>query len=218
MRPTDFFVRGRQLFGFIIPGAVWLSALVVALGHNPLAVLEQGQVLVRAVLFTGVSYVVGFAIQTVVFQAMHRWLKRCPPAELVKQVQTELTRQVNAIGGGWSIDPAHLPVFCKLYVLEHSPELQTVLREHEDDINLIVAIPPAICALGLATLYHSGAGIGLIAGSVVVVLVFSGLLWKHLLSFRESEQREWCEMFLLLQLRDQRSSEPEAKVLGERPH
>jgi hypothetical protein len=59
---------------------------MIILQQSPLAFVEAGNPLVRSALFTGVAYIAGFVIQTLIFpltaDLMKKHIHKRPPADL----------------------------------------------------------------------------------------------------------------------------------------
>src|SRR5260221_3521736 len=147
MNLSDFFIRGRHLFGFLVPGVMWVSVASILLwSSTPLSFIEEGDnPVVRSIFVLALGYMTGFCLQTVLWPLIINPLKnklgvspslkmlteylegvfeaRLPPPE----PQDRVTRD-------------RLPLLCKLYVLENSQELRKLLLEKEADINFLVAV------------------------------------------------------------------------------
>ena len=87
--------------------------------------------------------------------------------KLGKQIQTILTVKLPAAESQWLVVPEHLPVFCKMYVIEQSKELKHFILEKEDDINFLVAntIPGPLLIFSLLVFKGYSRGIK-VAGAV----------------------------------------------------
>lgn len=146
MKLSDFLIRGRHLFGFLIPGVMWLACLSLLLfKKNPLEFVEEGaSPIARAGLLLALGYIVGFSLQSLLFPLLADRLKRkigTPDTveKLGEQIRRILIAKLPEGESEWLVVPEHLPGFCKMYVLEHSKELKHFVIEKEDDINFLVA-------------------------------------------------------------------------------
>jgi hypothetical protein len=205
MKPSEFFIQSRHLFGFIIPGAVWIGSVGVLAGVDPIGFLEQGVPLVRGVLAIAASYVTGFVVQTIAFMTM-KALVKVPAVELqiLDSAAAVVEARLREITIGSPIDRNQIPVFCKWYVKEHSQELRSVLAEHEGDINLVVAVPPALLIFIVAAVFRlegNRANCNWVLISMIVFGITTVLAMIKFTEYRRVEEREACQMFLLLQMR-----------------
>jgi hypothetical protein len=211
VKPSDFFVHSRQFFGFLIPGAMWVSAAFLVHDRRPDEWVGDGLSVVRAISFLGLSYVVGIIMQTVLF-----WIKEqlfTPQVQdVLADVHKEFIRsEMKKVGiiKNDQIKDTQLPVLCKLYVLEHSGTMGGVSKEHEDDINILIGSPIALIALLVALLYQRWISAQLLdkplAFLLGVVLVLLFPLCFRLRRLGKDEMGEWCDMFLLLHLKPPRT-------------
>ncbi len=220
MKLSDFLMRGRHLFGFLIPGVMWLASLsLIFLNKNPLQFVEEGTSPIgRTGLLLALGYIVGFSLQTLLFPLLADGLKRhlgIPETvqKLAEQIQRILKGKLPEGESEWVLVPDHLPVFCKMYVLEHSKELKHFIIEKEDDINFLVAntIPgPLLICSWLVFKGYSGLSISIGAVSAVLLVTFLRRRLKHYL---RREKEEWFEWFLLLHLRE--TSEKQVRPQAE---
>lgn len=146
MKLSDFLLRGRHLFGFLIPGIMWVACVsLLFFKTNPLKFVEEGaSPITRAGVFLALGYIVGFILQTLLFPLIADVLKlKIGTPETVKplgeQIRRILTARLPQDETQWLLAPEHLPEFCKFYILEHSKELKHIVVEKEDDINFMVA-------------------------------------------------------------------------------
>ena len=206
MNLSDFLIRGRHLFGFLVPGVMWVSvAFLLLLTNTPLSFVENSDnPLMRSLLILAIGYVSGFCLQTILFPlitnplkariVLHPSLHKLP--DLVeKLVHARLPR--TDIEGAVARD--RLPLLCKFYVLEHSQELRKLVLEKEADINLLVAnmVPgPLLLVTWTWRNYSVQTTVWVVSLVIVVVLL---LLWR-LRRYLAREVEEWYETFLVLQL------------------
>jgi hypothetical protein len=209
MKLSDFLIRGRHLFGFLIPGVMWVSCLsLVVFKKNPLEFVEEGtSPLLRTGLLLATSYIVGFSVQTLLFPLLADPLKHLigKPKTLERlgeQIQEILAAKLPAGKSEWLVVPEHLPGFCKMYIIEHSKELKHFILEKEDDINFLVAniIPGPL--LIFSWLVFKGYSRGIKIAAVVCAVIFGTCLMMRLHHYLRREKEEWYEWFLVLQLRE----------------
>lgn len=212
MKPSDLFIRGRQFFGFLIPGIMWVASILLMSGGHPLAFVEGGNAFIRSALFIGIAYIVGFIIQTLIFPLTADLLKifiRKRPPKKIRELK-ELKEQIIGIfkarlpseQEAWLIPPDDFRSFCKLYVIAHSPALGSLLLEKEDDINFMVAnllsLPVFVFTWMRSNTYlqeHK-------AAIIVTTIIFALALLKRLHFYLQQETvyaYEACLMLLLNQ-------------------
>src|SRR5437773_11632264 len=77
MKLSDFLIRGRQLFGFLIPGIMWVACVsLLCFNTNPLKFVEAGgNPILRVGLLLSLGYIVGFILQTLLFPIIADTLK-----------------------------------------------------------------------------------------------------------------------------------------------
>ena len=77
MNLSDFLIRGRHLFGFLVPGVMWVSVAFLLLSTNtPLSFVENSDnPLMRSLLILAIGYVSGFCLQTILFPLITNPLK-----------------------------------------------------------------------------------------------------------------------------------------------
>jgi hypothetical protein len=223
MKPSDLFIRGRQFFGFLIPGIMWVASILLIQGEHPLAFVEGGNSFIRAALFIGISYIVGFIIQTLIFPLTADVLKkfiRQHPSKRLKELK-KLKEQIVDIFKSrlpsdqkeWVVPPDDFRSFCKLYVLNHSPALGSLLLEKEDDINFLAANLLALPVFVFAWMYSHPYSQDTKVKIIIVLIVFALALLKRLYFYLQQETvyaYEACLMLLLKQP-DQQAN----KVLGK---
>lgn len=210
MKPSDLFIRGRHFFGFLIPGVMWVATFLLALNDHPLAFAEGGNTFIRSAFLIGISYIVGFTTQTLVFRviadSMKWYMGEHQPDRIkgLKNLKEEIKKNFTSKLPSETVD---LPVpdkdfrsFCKLYVLEHSPTLGSLLLEKEDDINFLVAHIVAGPALLLSWMHnrHFGSGAFVIAALLAAACDYA--LLRRLYYYLQAEIVYTYEACLQLQL------------------
>jgi hypothetical protein len=207
MKLSDFLIRGRHFFGFLIPGIMWIACLLLLFfKKNPMDFVEDGKSpAARAVMLIAASYITGFCIQTLLFPVLVDIMKKhigvpCDVKDLGEQIQRILVAKLPENEIRWTVPLADLPIFCKFYILEHSKELKNILLEKEDDINFIAAniLPGPL--LIISWFIFKGYPWWIIVISIICLFVIAALLFRRLVFYLRSEKVEWYEIFLLLQL------------------
>lgn len=211
MTPSDLFIRGRQFFGFLIPGLMWVISILLLLGERPLAYVEEGNSLIRATYLVGISYILGFVLQTLIFpitaDIMKKYMNKHPPKKMSNM--EELKKQIVRIFKSrlpadekekWAVPDKDLRTFCKLYVLEHSPALGNLLLEKEDDINFMVAHLLSGPVLMFSWLYSRQYSNTTLVVAAVLAGIFSCALARRLYYYLQTEQVYAYEACLMLQL------------------
>ena len=211
MIPSDLFIRGRQFFGFLIPGVMCVISAMLLFGERPLAFVEEGNSLIRTAFLIGISYIVGFTLQTLIFPVTADRMKKHMDKHLPKKVAKveELKKQIvrifkSKLPAGerdkWAVPHRDLRSFYKLYVLEHSPAAGRLLQEKEDDINFMVAHLLSGPVLLLSWLYSRHYSWGTLAVAAVLSLAFAYALGRRLYFYIQTEivyAYEACLMSLL---------------------
>lgn len=211
MIPSDLFIRGRQFFGFLIPGMMWVISILLLMGERPLAFIEGGSSLIRAAYLIGISYILGFILQTLIFPVvadrMKKYMEKHPPKKMAKM--EELKKQIvrifkSRLPAGekdkWAVPHKDLRTFCKLYVLEHSPALGRLLLEKEDDINFMVAYLLSGPTLLLSWLYSRQHSWTTLVIATVLAAAFAYALGRRLYYYLQAEIVYAYEACLMLQL------------------
>lgn len=229
MKPSDFLIRGRQFFGFLIPGVMWVAWVsLLVFKINPLKFVEEkdGNAFIRTGMIIAVGYIAGFILQTLIFslvdwgkskigipktvkslseQVEEILITKLPDNEIKNKTKKDMSEDEN----NWRVHPDHLPEFCKFYVLEHSKELKHMVLEKEDDINFLVAnfIPAPMLIFALLVFNERPQHEINIAAVFIFIL---GYVWyRRLKHYLKKEKEEWFELFLLLELKP---SEGEIKI------
>lgn len=207
MKLADFLIRGRQFFGFLIPGIMWIAFFHYLLGKDPLEFVESGNTIIRVSLLASIGYIVGFIFQTLIFPQTADRIKAkigIPEtvAPLADQIKKIIKKKLPEIENEWLLPDEHLPDFCKNYILENSKELKRVVTEKEDDINFMVANIIPAPALTISWLVYYGYQWYVIAFVVICIAVFWALLLLRLHHYLKKEKEEWYEFFLLLQIKN----------------
>lgn len=214
MKPSDLFIRGRQFFGFLIPGVMWLAIIMMILQQRPLAFVEEGNSLIRSALFIGISYIAGFVIQTLIFpliaDRMKKHIHKHQPTD-IKHVEKLKGQLIEAFKSKlptdkkeWAVPDDDLRSFCKLYVLENSSTVGMFLLEKEDDINFMVAHLVSGPIFLLTWMYSRGHGWWklIIAAAVLVAFVYG--LRKRLYFYLQREIVYTYEACLVVHLEPSR--------------
>jgi hypothetical protein len=205
MKLSDFLIRGRHLFGFLIPGLMWIASFFYLTDRDLITFVEGGNSWIRIGVLLGISYILGFILQTLIFPVIADSLKKLfvekskkydkMDAQLVEILKAKLPANQTEL----LIEKNRLPNFCKYYILEFADELKRKVMEKENDINLMVAtmIPAPLLVFSIIKSNLSGGYIWLTVGVIIVFWV--GLVFR-LRHYLEGEKEEWREIFLLLQM------------------
>jgi hypothetical protein len=227
MKPSDLFIRGRQFFGFLIPGVMWSATIMMILQQSPLAFVEAGNPLIRSALFIGISYIVGFVIQTLIFpltaDRMKKRIRQCPPADIksVEKLKGQLKElfdwKLPTEKKALEVPDDDFTSFCKLYVLENSSTVGRFLLEKEDDINFMVAHLVSGPVFLLVWMYSRGYGWWKLVVAAAVMVAFVYRLRKRLYFYLQREiiyTYEACLVTHLEQSRQRMGKVYDDKVLG----
>lgn len=158
MKASDVYVRARQLFGFLLPGLIWLAAACVIFLQAPLKELldcAAHATAISALAFLAVAFVLGVATQAV----SYRFAKWCGDTSLVRRLTSsadaydqrlyeEASRRLTEVGvqpvlaksnQGTETYRERRQVFLKAkwYVLVYLPQLGHRLLEVESEINIV---------------------------------------------------------------------------------
>lgn len=208
MKLSDFFIGSRQLFGFIAPGAIWLSAWMLFNKPHPLVYLSGSDWGLRLVFFVGLSFVVGFMLQTLVFLALEiidnigwrRMVKSdATPDSLLGDIN--FVRPLLEEDLDVSIPLRRVPKYCRNITLEHCTYARYRIIEMESEINFMVALSfslPFLSAAWMTSEWSKGAPKVLFAATALVSLVLG---FKRVPAMRRNEKRMWCEKYLILRAR-----------------
>ena len=150
MKPADLYVSSRQFFGYLIPGSMWLGALVLIAGQNLITFFTRGNPWIITAGFITVSYAIGYVVQKMCFKLLKQ--PRDIGDDLFTKVDTEMRILMGENNGIWN--KSNLPILCKWYVLENTVQLKIFLFEREVGINSRIAIPPSLFILAVSPEQH----------------------------------------------------------------
>ena len=201
-------IRTRHFFGFLVPGVLWLGIgyyfIKMMTGAERFSPLDDAGITgtaERLIVLLGAAYLLGFGLQTMLWPLLVDRVKQktqvpdaCPGLYLAAErvIDHEIMPDVR------SLPRAEIPHVCKLYVLEKSSVLRSVVLEAEDDLNFIAAylIPgPALAGLYCWSRFTS------ITGRAVTLAAVIGAWWwihQQLRRYLEHEYRDWFATFLIL--------------------
>jgi hypothetical protein len=222
MKPSDFYLSSRQLFGFLVPGLAWVLDAVVFLDrdacHSPLiyAALNPGAVPVLFLLAAGV--VTGMLFQWISFWIseqielrLRRERRGSRPQQRLAEMETRILRALQTrrdqMGPLWDLvmdtrdgNWARF-VVCKNSVISRAPELSRRLLDLENEINLVGMLALPIVVLAVALWWHP-----FCFGTAVDKFVlpeflgaFSVYLFWIFYQLRLVERKDCYEAFLLLE-------------------
>lgn len=79
MKLSDFLIRGRHLFGFLVPGIMWVASFFYLSDKSLFDFVESGNTWIKVIVLLGLSYILGFILQTITFPLIAdtiKWLSR----------------------------------------------------------------------------------------------------------------------------------------------
>lgn len=168
MVPSDLFISARQLFGYVVPGVVWLCAAAMVFLSAPvtdLIVMASDATLVGVAWFLGLATVVGYATKAWSYDRIRDSTKRRFAADAAEQNKelritvTKLLRIRELLPSGWpehdehelSYDQARqLLTTCKEMTELQAPEFVSRMSEKEAEINLTAMLPAPVLAFAIA--------------------------------------------------------------------
>ena len=183
---SDFFLRGRQFFGFLIPGIIWAAAGALLFFRTVAFPFRDNPKWPNTALFLMLSYLIGFALNRLSFSFVRGLsLKLQDKAATVRirrrlmDLRARVRKQLRAnyIGQpGFVLPPKNrLAAFCKRFIREKTAVLGKDLDSYEEEINFVGMLPLPMLVLVVASLVASSRGqlmfgyaIIIIAGSLVI--------------------------------------------------
>lgn len=228
MSPSDWSLRGNQIFGILIPGVMWgFSGLMLL--HLPRPPVELITVLepswVEAAAFVGASYIVGFAVRPVSwwFAESAAGLAAGILPSLFEDADMEeraddLQIQVLQVIGrrysdskGFEAPPADRVFgFCKRILRGEAPELYKHLDISEEEINLLNLLPLPLLIFApvwIGTWIASGGALNWYVVPLGLVAVLAALFClARFHPLRWAERKETFESFLAFDLESTRTS------------
>jgi hypothetical protein len=218
MKPSDLFVGSRQLFGYLVPGAIWAGIIWTLAVEEPAKIVREATTM-EVVLFLAVSFVTGYVFQLLSFArvcalAEHVGRRRSIyiDAPELQQVRDWLQAEGTIwLGSSPVLSDERVAAFCKRWVLEKSEHLRNEVVELENEVNLLVAVIPPLTAFPivmLAVAMLATFEIGLAAWTFEVEIwilaalstATAVLLLGRLHSMRRNEITLWVASFVDLQL------------------
>jgi hypothetical protein len=182
MNLSDYFINGRYLFGFVLPGALWIAALTLFFGPKNLEELRQSiqQITVGGwIIFVVTSLLIGHTVGQYSFafvRGVSRFLVQYIPLRpfawggerkrLASQAAAKVILKravIDVVRSRWNNpdllshleqNDNHLHLFCKRYVLNKSESLGEKVSEFESEINLRAMFVPPILAFALALIVN----------------------------------------------------------------
>jgi hypothetical protein len=219
MSPGDVFVGVRHFFGYVIPGAMWTSGLMLIERWRPDALVNPFQI----AAFVVVSYILGIAIHGHLYRLIAGWDERRAQRRANEDSELHALRaaagsMVKAIAEGRpeptkkyleSLDAFKLEEYCRRYVIAGSEHLAKEFDDYEGSINFFIGAPPAfIVFVSGVAVYTTRKGVlerwhgwFLIFAAAIIGawLIFARLPNKHY------EQRKvWLKAFLALTMQENR--------------
>lgn len=224
---SDFYVGSRQLFGFVVPGLVWLSSIILVVTRADPISLMLDVSLLEVALFLAASLLVGTAIETVSFKVgvnLSAWLHRARvsndphqtdylPSDVNPQLVQRVRRVIQDRYGDDAyvseLDDRQLSQFCRRFVLEKSNQLRRRVTEYEAEINLLAMLVLPLLVFVLAWTWNSWVALDNLdvlqrltrwVAGVLAIFALEILLLARLHPLRREEAEAWYEMFLLIKL------------------
>ena len=232
MKAGDFFISLRQLFGVIIPGAIWACVFcLIVLNENPLTYNRNPNGFEVAIVIFG-FYLIGYSARHLAFTVggmsgdLCNWIEGLVPEWMRKwamrsrslNADERIIRRARVIldnlkSENITYDPADVPVLCKFYVLGES-ELSRKVEELEAEINLFatMVLPLMMLVVALIMFWNREPRTFELAsyqGAVLGALLFTIVTFAHRAGSRRSkEAHEIFLMFMVLAELKQKNSQP----------
>lgn len=172
MTPQDLFISSRQLFGYVVPGVVWLCAfamLFLTLPLHTLVTFAGDASIIEAIWFSGIATLVGIILGRSSFQFNRQTTKQA----FIRIAATE--NREERVAAQASLQklgrlPSGLPqtpelsyeqaralfIACKLIIQKEAAGLFPVLIEKEAEINLIAMLSPAVLVFAVVVACRAG--------------------------------------------------------------
>jgi hypothetical protein len=170
MTPRDFFISSRQLFGYVVPGVVWLcvgAMVFLEASVRQLISMASDSTVVGAAWFIGLAAMAGTFARAgsyTVLRALTRSEFVARTNEHHAYLRTEAVRRLKEAG---LLPPTHpapllgydqareLFTVCKELVVKHSPELVPTLVEKEAEINLVAMLSTPFLGFSIAAAWRA---------------------------------------------------------------
>lgn len=174
MSPGDLFISARQLFGYVVPGVVWLCAASMAFLDAPVAeliVMASDATVVGIAWFLGLATLAGYVTKALSYDQIRNSTKRrfAALAEAQnKDLRIKVTGRLRALGlfpPDWPAQDTHklkydqarqLLTMCKELTELRAPEFSPKLSEKEAEINLTAMLPAPVLAFALTVAFRAG--------------------------------------------------------------
>lgn len=173
MNPSDLFISARQLFGYVVPGVVWLCAAAMAFLAAPVAqliVMASDATMVGVAWFLGLATVVGYATKALSYDQIRNSTKERfaeAAAEQNKDLRIKVIKQLreqDLLPSGWPGQDTHVLSYdqarqllttCKEMTELRAPESVSKLSEKEAEINLTAMLPAPVLAFAIAVAFRA---------------------------------------------------------------
>ncbi len=218
MAPTDYFIGFRHFFGYLVPGTLWATGVLLLLCRHPNSLSDWFSI---GAFIVG-SYLLGYSMQGPLFDKLldlNDWffrnrssgmsegqyqLLRAAIKELLAARAQERTppSQVDAYLA--SLTDNDLEVFSKRYVMEFSSYLRDELVDYEGTINFVVGVIPALLMLAIGSGFYlrNHPPPELPSASIwVPALLVAAALWLFFVRLhnkRRAEREVWFSTFFVL--------------------
>jgi hypothetical protein len=168
MSPGDLFLSARQLFGYVVPGVVWLCAASMAFLNASLAdliVMASDATVVGIAWFLGLATLAGYVTKALSYDRIRNSTKRRFAALAAEQNEhlrikaIDRLRHLELLPSHWPAQNTHvleydqarqLLTMCKEMTELRAPEFSPKLSEKEAEINLTAMLPAPVLAFALA--------------------------------------------------------------------
>lgn len=155
MKPTDLFVRGRQFFGFLLPGAVWLlSGALLIVPKRPDFIIAVSPTWVAVTVYLVSSYLLGYATASFSYRVTRFIGSHLPKSHAQKsreEVANSLGKSVLQVFAELEGTTDALAQCKRLLRLRHK-EVADHLDQYEEEINLLGMLAPALFFFGIVWL------------------------------------------------------------------
>jgi hypothetical protein len=224
MRLADFFVGSRQLFGFLIPGTIWLFCLLIPVADKDLSVILHQSHAIDIFLFLAAALIIGTAMESLSFYLAVRtsaalfrerlsrekhdtdYFPMSVPKPLIATARNVAQRHEPVSGYILSLSNREFSQYCKQTVLEHSKRHRRRLEEYEAEVNLLAMLPLPLIVFAAVTAIWGLGGPNSLVPSVcpaerlllpISSVLLVGLLLLRLHPLRREEAESWFRFFLM---------------------
>jgi len=223
MKLTDFFIGGRQFFGFLIPGVIWLLAFFPIAFSEPLEYSFNSMGFMEIVLFFFIAYIAGAAIESLSFKIsvkisaiLHHdhvsnekndkdYFPLSISPSLINRCRKIAAKNVASSGMINNMSNREFSQYCKLSVIENSATYGSKISEYESEINLLAMLPVPLIIFAISFVLFSCqiTSISHLSINNVLIslfaLILSILLLYRLHPLRCEEAKWWFHFYLMIE-------------------